>query len=214
MTAIHDSVDSILSKPVVLLANGPFPTHPVPRNILTNAGTLICTDGSADKLVKWGRQPHIIIGDMDSVVKKNYDSSVVWVPAPDQSLTDFEKALRWCIDHKVSALTALGIFGDREDHSFVNLFLLARYHDQLALEFVTDRATIVCMCGKRSFRSFAGQTVSLLPATPTSITTSGLKYALQDSPLTSASQGVSNVSLGDRFTIVSSGKLWVFRSHQ
>ncbi|NOZ03013.1 MAG: thiamine diphosphokinase [FCB group bacterium] len=214
MTAIPDAVDPVLNKPVVLLANGPFPTHPAPLNILTKAGTLICTDGSADKLVKWGRQPHIVIGDMDSVINKDYDSSVVWVPTPDQSLTDFEKALIWCIDHKIAALTALGIFGSREDHSLANLFLLARYHDQLALEFVTDHTTIVCMCGTQTFDSFAGQTVSLLPVAPTSITTSGLKYALRDSPLKNVSQGVSNVSLGSRFTIASSGKLWVFRSHR
>ncbi|MFQ6606323.1 MAG: hypothetical protein ACE5DP_01520, partial [Fidelibacterota bacterium] len=52
--------------PYVLLANGPFPTHSTPLNILENAGTVICTDGSGDKLLRWGRAPTILIGDQDS----------------------------------------------------------------------------------------------------------------------------------------------------
>ena len=41
-----------LSKPYIILANGQYPTHPAALNKLHTAGTIICTDGSANKLLE------------------------------------------------------------------------------------------------------------------------------------------------------------------
>ena len=51
----------------VILANGEFPTHSYPLKLIKNAKSIICTDGSADKLIKIGYKANIIIGDMDSL---------------------------------------------------------------------------------------------------------------------------------------------------
>ncbi len=56
-----------LIKPYIILANGQYPTHPAALNKLHTAGTIICTDGSANKLLENGLAPNVIIGDMDSV---------------------------------------------------------------------------------------------------------------------------------------------------
>ena len=40
--------------PVVILANGSFPTHHIPIEQLKMAGTVICTDGAANYLSKIG----------------------------------------------------------------------------------------------------------------------------------------------------------------
>ena len=58
--------------PVVILVNGEFPSHSLSIQKLNNAGTIICTDGSADKLLAHERTPDVIIGDMDST-KLNKD---------------------------------------------------------------------------------------------------------------------------------------------
>ena len=40
------------SKPFIILANGQYPSHPAALNKLQTAGTIICTDGSANKLLE------------------------------------------------------------------------------------------------------------------------------------------------------------------
>ena len=49
-----------LIKPIALMANGRYPSNPYPIEIINNAKTIICTDGSANKLMKHGLQPTIL----------------------------------------------------------------------------------------------------------------------------------------------------------
>ena len=54
----------------VILANGEFPTHTLPLKILNSAKNIICTDGSADKLIDINIKPNLVIGDLDSLKKR------------------------------------------------------------------------------------------------------------------------------------------------
>ncbi len=56
-----------LVNPIVIMANGKYPSHPYPIEIIDKAKTIICTDGSANKLKKHGFDPTLVIGDMDSI---------------------------------------------------------------------------------------------------------------------------------------------------
>ena len=60
--------NTTLMKPYTILANGQFPVHPFPLDILHNSQTIICTDGSANSLIDKGINPNVIIGDMDSLL--------------------------------------------------------------------------------------------------------------------------------------------------
>lgn len=51
----------------VILANGDYPTHPIPLQILANAPYIICCDGGADAYIDRGNVPDVIIGDGDSL---------------------------------------------------------------------------------------------------------------------------------------------------
>jgi thiamine pyrophosphokinase len=204
-----------IAEPVVILANGPYPTHPVPLQYLAEAGTIICTDGSVDKLRTHGRTPHIVIGDMDSTGLQEQTVPAQWVRITDPSHTDLEKTVIWGRDNGIRKAAILAATGEREDHTLANLLLLARYSDKIQLELVTDHAIIECLEGEKTYPTFPGQTVSLLPVTPLeAVTTEGLVYILRNEPLAPSSRGVSNVSRGERFTVKSSGKLWVFRFHK
>ena len=59
----------MIQEPVVILANGDFPTHKEPLLKLEEACTIICCDGSVNNLEKNGLEPHYILGDMDSIDK-------------------------------------------------------------------------------------------------------------------------------------------------
>ena len=203
-----------LSKPFIILANGQYPTHPAALNKLHNAGTIICTDGSANKLLENGLAPNVIIGDMDSTTIGQDSFKGQYVKISDQDNTDLDKALEWCKVNSLSPLTVLGTSQLREDHTIGNLILLANYIDKLDINFVTDYFTITCHHGKRSFTSFKQQLVSILPVEDIqSITTEGLEFPLIDELFPLSSSGISNRAIGKQFIISSSGKIWVFRSH-
>ena len=52
---------------IVLIANGKFPTHEKPLEIIKKNKYIICCDGAANSLIKFGRKPNVIIGDCDSI---------------------------------------------------------------------------------------------------------------------------------------------------
>ena len=52
---------------IVLIANGKFPTHEKPLEIIKKNSYIICCDGAANLLIKFGRNPNVIIGDLDSI---------------------------------------------------------------------------------------------------------------------------------------------------
>ena len=57
----------ILKEPIVILANGAFPKSEIPLNILKKAKNIICLDGATNNLIKYGIEPKLIIGDLDSI---------------------------------------------------------------------------------------------------------------------------------------------------
>jgi len=67
------------------------------------------------------------------------------------------------------------------------------------------------MRGITEFTSYRGQQVSLFAVERAAITTHNLKYPLHNRILTNWWQGTLNESLGDSFTVDSSGRVIVFR---
>lgn len=200
--------------PVVILANGPFPSHSIPLGRLEKAATIICTNGSADKLLTWGRSPQVILGDLDSTRLEEERFQGKWIPLPGQENTDLEKALDWCRRKGIPEVTIVGASGGRDDHTVANYRLLAVYCQEIEVSMVTDFATISCHQGKKSFRSFSGQVVSLFPVQAIRrVTTANLKYKLNNETLPPSSRGISNLSLATSFTVSASEPLWVFRIH-
>jgi len=203
-----------LLKPFTIVANGQFPNHPLPLQILYESKTIICTDGSANLLIDKGINPNVIIGDMDSLLIDNKAFSGQFIKDSNQENTDLEKAFEWCIKNNVKTINVLGASQQREDHSITNLYLLLTYCDAINLTYVTDYFSITCHEGNRIFSSFKNQIVSILPVKHIQdISTENLKYNLSDEELPISSRGISNQSISDNFTINSSGKIWVFRSH-
>ena len=43
-------------KNIVLIANGQFPTHQKPINIIQKSQYIICCDGAANSLIKFGKK--------------------------------------------------------------------------------------------------------------------------------------------------------------
>ena len=169
---------------VVILANGLFPSTEKLLELLSQADKVVCCDGAAEKLLMWGREPDLIVGDMDSLsdsLKKRYSDIIR--KCDGQEDNDLSKAFRACLDFHPSSIHILGATGIREDHTLANVSLLAEYTELLkntdcTVDIMTDSG--VFYSGFESMQSYEckeGAEVSIFAFDNTlKMTCEGLKY--------------------------------------
>ena len=200
--------------PVIVIANGSFPSHPIAKKYLNKSGTIICTDGAADKLIDFGKNPDIIIGDFDSTSIKDKNRTGKWIETPDQNKTDLEKTFEWCIMNNIKKIVLLGSSGKREDHTIGNLFTLAKYHDEIQCEIITNHAKIICVSGENYIFADNNQNISIIATEPIErITLDGLQYNIKNESLLPSTRAISNKAISDKFYLESTGKVLVFLNH-
>ena len=56
-----------LKNPLVIVANGTFPTHNTTIEKIKKAAFILACDGATDSLIENGYTPNLIIGDLDSI---------------------------------------------------------------------------------------------------------------------------------------------------
>ena len=204
----------MIQEPVVILANGDFPSHKEPLYILENASTIICCDGSVNKLIKNGLEPHYILGDMDSIdnnLKNKYKEQIIKLP--DQNENDLRKAINWAQDQGVKQALILGATGKRDDHSLANIFTLLQHSYQLEIFMYTNHGLFSVVQGKQKFDSFKGQKISLFAIDPDiKITSNNLKYRMNSTKLNTLYYGCLNESLDNIISItLSHGKILIYQ---
>ena len=199
---------------VVILANGKFPTHPIPLEIIRQSKTVICCDGAAEQLLGWGRHPDYITGDLDSVSRSTMNQFPRRLRRfPDQNWSDLYKTLRWCVDMNYQQVQILGATGDREDHTIGNLFIALDFAQQLKVELITDSGRFTGVSGDQNLPSFIGQQVSLFSADPKiTITADRLKYNINSINLSTLYNGILNESMKENIKIsLSHGSILVYQ---
>ncbi|MFN8259070.1 MAG: thiamine diphosphokinase [Bacteroidales bacterium] len=188
---------------VVILGNGEFPNHPVPLKALNEAKTIICCDGAADELIKRGKLPSVIIGDLDSLseeTKKKFPELIIH--DPDQETNDQTKAVNWALKNGFKDIVITGNTGKREDHTIANISLLADYGLNAKISCMTNSGIFTPVYSTTSFQSFIGQQISIFSLSKgTKITSGNLKYKLQDLILDKLWMGTLNESTGTVFTL-------------
>ena len=210
MKQIKNSFDN----PIIVIANGSFPSHPVPLRYLKNHGTIICADGAADKLINYGKIQDIVIGDFDSTKIKNSTKVKKWIEVPNQNQTDLEKIFEWCMNNIIINIALLGAGGQREDHALGNLFTLAKYHGKLNCEIITNHSKIICVSGKNHISTKINQAVSIIAAEPIeSITIEGLQYDMKNKKIFPSAKAISNKAISNQFYLKSTGKVLIFLNH-
>ena len=194
---------------IVLIANGEFPTHKKPLEIIKKNKYIICCDGAADLLIKFGQNPNIVIGDLDSIDPNTaYPLIEKVIDIKDQNNNDFRKALHWISENiNLNTLFILGATGLREDHTLGNLTTFSYQEFNFNIEILTDTGIFYIINSSKTINSFKGQYVSIFSANPNQrITTKGLKYELNNSTLDTLYSGSLNVSKKNQITIETSAK--------
>jgi thiamine pyrophosphokinase len=167
----------------IILADGEFPRRPHLLNMLADAECVICCDGAADKLLKFGRIPDWIVGDLDSVSPETKgrfaDRAVKFF---EQETNDLAKSFRFCQERGFRVKAVLGAAGAREDHMLGNLGQFAEASCCFPeCPLYTDSGYFVSFRKEASFDVPCGTQVSIFSFDPASrLTSDGLKYPLVD----------------------------------
>ena len=205
----------MIQDPIVILANGIYPTHSVSLKILQDAGSIICCDGAINKLVENGYSPHVIIGDLDSIddkYKKQYQKKLYHIP--DQDENDLRKAMKWLEKQNIQNATILGATGNREDHTIANVFSLIQFPTIVKFKMITDFGIFNIIEDNDKLTSFIGEQVSIFSIDSTiKITSKDLKYNLINYSLSDLYSCTLNESLSDDITIsISHGRIMVYQA--
>jgi len=205
-----------INKPLVIVANGKFPDNSVPLKILNNAKYIIACDGASDKLLKNGYKLNLIIGDLDSISKKNMKKcNKIIQKELDQNENDLRKAINYAIGKNINKLSIIGADGKREDHLIGNIFSLFKYPD-INIKIFTNTGVFYLINDSKKIKSFKGQKVSVFTVDNTiEIKSHGLKYNFNKNTLSALFSGTLNESNGSFFNIkISHGSLLIYQSYK
>lgn len=188
----------------VVVANGTFPQTALPLRLLREASVVIACDGAVQALHDAGITPTAIVGDLDSIqpcFRELYAGRIHIVE--DQEINDLTKSVRFAHQSGEKEVLILGATGLREDHTLGNISLLADYASLFdRVEMLSDYGIFTPIRQTTTLDSRPGQQVSLFSLSPCSrITTSGLRWPINDRQLTAWWQGTLNEATGDSFTI-------------
>ena len=199
----------------VIIANGRFPSHPVPLSCIREAEYIICCDGAANDFIARGGVPDAIVGDCDSISEENkIRFADILHPNPDQETNDLTKSVQFCVENGRQEIIIVGGTGKREDHTLGNISLLADYAELAEVIMVTNWGIFTPIHSITEFKSYKGEQVSIFSIDPKKLSTHNLKYPVEGRILTNWWQGSLNESLGDSFSIDPEGRVIVFQAYR
>jgi thiamine pyrophosphokinase len=197
---------------VVIFANGVLSE---PKQCLAHIQSddlLIAADGGALHCLDLGVNPHIVIGDFDSLAAEQLSrleasgTQLIRHPAR-KDYTDLELALLHARQLSANQVIIFGALGNRWDQTLANLLLPASADfSALDIRLIDGQQEIFLVRGdqKMEIQGMPGDTLSLIPlfGDTHGITTEGLEYVLNEGSLKFGStRGISNVLLGSNATI-------------
>ena len=171
------------------------------KGLAAEGASIIAADGGAGNVAAAGLTPAAIVGDLDSL-----DDPQAWakrtrlVRIDEQETTDFEKCL-YATEAPVTV--ALGMTGERLDHTLAALDAMARYASRRRVILVDEIDMAVALDTTFRFCVGPGDRVSIHPLEAVTFAGSrGLVYPLDGLTLAPGMRtGTSNAASSGRFTI-------------
>jgi thiamine pyrophosphokinase len=190
----------------VIFANGELSQPESVLRLLRPDDLLIAADGGGKHCEALGLQPHLLVGDMDSLdpaIATRFEaagSQVLRYPI-HKDYTDLELALLQALERGADDIIVLAALGRRWDQTLANLLLPAGQAFESASIRLVDGSQEIQLLRPGKWFALHGQpgdTLSLVPllGAACGISTQGLEYPLNDENLEFGStRGVSNVLL-------------------
>ena len=201
---------------IILILNGNLLIKKKLKKILKNYNSIICTDGGANKIIDLGIEPNYILGDMDSIDKKNlkkYSQNIIKLK--NQDYNDLHKILLWAKEQNIKKIDIIGIDGKRIDHTIGNFSIILECISFIDITIFTDYGNIYTINKERTFKNCYKKNISLFnPIPQNKITTYGLEYELNDFSLKDMYSGTLNTAINDEITVKTKNKILIFISKE
>ena len=194
-----------------IFVNGILPYPEALQACLQEEDFLIAADGGARHLLRMGKIPHVLIGDLDSLTS----DEVAFMEArdceihrysTDKDWTDLELAMNYALEGQFSSIRLAAAGGGRIDQALGNIFLLTR-PDLKGIDVALDdgKEEILLIEQQAALHGQPGDRVSLVPLDEqvTGVTTHQLQWPLKNAVLyRHATRGISNIMLTNTATIM------------
>ena len=202
----------------ILFANGDCPGKLELQ--ISEKDYLIAVDGGLLNMLKLGLQPHLLIGDLDSISAADlHQCQQAGVEilrfSPQKNETDLELALLEAIKREFPQILLTCALGGRLDHTLGNLSILGMPEAKgLQISILDGHTSVYLVRDQLQLATAQGDLISLIPSGTEvqGVLTSGLRYPLEDETLYPwKTRGLSNIALGERVSVyLKSGQLYVF----
>jgi thiamine pyrophosphokinase len=209
---------------IVIFANGSLPDLDKARLLLREDDTIFCADGGTRHALALGLQPDLIIGDMDSLNRAEWQRlEQAGVPIElfphEKDETDLELALGRALESNPASLLIVGALGLRLDQTLANLALLSDPRLAAAEARIDDGLEQAVFCRARiQIDGTQEDTVSLIPwgGPVEGVHTQGLYWPLRGETLQPhKTRGISNKMIEPTASVsVESGLLLVVHRRQ
>jgi len=138
------------------------------------ADLVIAADAGADLCRAAGREPDVIVGDLDSI-----SDPTGLTPDPDQDSSDTDKLLAYFKENGILSPKIIGVEGDRLDHVIATLWSCARQPGVYADLILRTGSAKICGEGSILGRGAKGR-VSLIPLEKSLVSLTGVRWPLQN----------------------------------
>ena len=177
---------------------------------------IIAADSGYDVCLALDIRPHLLVGDLDSVVCQTIDPALPKKLMPaHKDVTDTMLACECAIEQGADTILILGGLGGREDHSLSNIFYLETLKDRGIEAVIADRQNRIRLLADevavvpRSEMKY----LSLFALDFCTVTVEGCEYPLKDYVLTRKNSfAVSNEIVGEAATVTVRGKVLLAQS--
>jgi thiamine pyrophosphokinase len=207
---------------VLVVTNGTITDTGVLKGLAANHETILCADGAVRHIRKIDRLPTKVVGDLDSIsqddlkwIKANHIPVLQYDVRKD--FTDTEIAVSHALEIGASAITIVGAWGSRVDHSLGNLYLLKLISEHRVEGMIVDRNLEISLISENKKLSWKkGETVSFIPVSEKvlGLTLKGFEYNLDAVDLKmGSSRCISNIVATDNPEIrLTQGFLFAIRN--
>ena len=207
---------------IIIFANGELPDSDKIREFLRPDDFIICADGGTHHALGLNLTPNLVIGDMDSIQKDQWQELqktgvAVEIFPRDKNETDLELAITRAIELEPREIVIVAALGGRLDQMLGNIALLTSLQVAPFDVRLDDGVEEMFICRNQvQVHGRNGDIVSLIPwGNPVNgVQTQKLKWPLNNETLhPDKTRGISNEMLSDTATIqISSGKLIVIHT--
>lgn len=195
----------------LLIANGNnILDSKILEELVDNTEYIVAVDGGIKYLIDINKIPNVLIGDLDSINKKDLEflnrKNIKKIQYPEmQDNTDTELAVDFMIEKGINDITLIGVTGSRIDHTISNILLLKRLKDKnIKGKIIDNNNTIYYVDDIIKIRKLDNMNISIIPLSLTGIVVDleGFLYSVTEEKIEFGSTLAVSNKLIDEYGVI------------